>query len=166
MFNPLYPFTTATLEATIKRGCTFFVRNTFPNAFDHFAENIKGYFLITHYDDISKAQAHYNSIEGDPYRYLYDWFNPEHQEKLKLAATQPAGYKIYSSYFYPDYKRKITPIIKEKINKYMYRHTNWKPGKGETVHVDFFLQFGAIFITMRYAGQEIKVKFIDIENSK
>ena len=163
MFNPLYILTIDVLEATVKRGCTYFVRNNYPNAFDHFDDKNKASFVITHYDDKAKAQAHYNAIPYDQYRFFYDWANPKHQEKLKTAATQPAGYKIYSTYFYPDYKKKITPILKEKINKYMYRHTNWKPKKGETVNLDFYLQFGALYATMKYSGMELKVKFEDIE---
>lgn len=164
MFNPLYPFTEEVLNATVNRGCTWFVRNTYTGAFDHFDESIKGYFLITHFNDRSKAEAHYNSIAEDKNRFLYEWSNEEHKSKLLSAAKQPAGFKIYSSYFLPDFKKKITNNLKDKINRYMYRHTDWKPGKGETVNIDFYLQFGSLYITMRYAGQQVKVKFTDIEN--
>ena len=82
MFNPLYPFTNDVLEATIKRGCTFFVRNTYPNALDHFDESIKGYFIITHYDDEAKARAHFNSIVGDAYRHIYNWSDPQQQRAI------------------------------------------------------------------------------------
>lgn len=166
MFNPVYPFTQEVLKATVDRGCLYFVRNAWPNAFDHFNENIKGTFIITHYNDKGKALAHFNSISNDPYRFLYDWNEPEHKEKLKIAASGPEGYKVYSSYFVDDYKKRITNPLKDKINSYMYRHTNWKPSKGETVAVDFFLQFGVLFITMSYAGQQLKVKFEDIEKQR
>lgn len=166
MFNPLYPLTTDVLQATIDRGCVYFVRNTYTQAFDHFDHNIKGYYLFTHYNDLAKAEAHYNSIKHDKSRFLYDWNNPEHQDRLKKAAASPQGYKIFSTYFLPDYKKKITNPLKDKINKYMYRHTDWKPGRGETVNVDFFLQFGTLYITMSYAGQQIKVNFTDIENQR
>ena len=164
MFNPVYPFTAQVLEATINRGCLYFVRNTWPQGFDHFNENIKGNYILTHYNDLAKATAHYNSIANDSSRFLYDWNNAEQQEKLKTAAAGPAGYKIWSAYFLPDYKSKITNPLKDKINRYMYKHTNWKPGRGETVAIDFFLEVGSLFITMRYAGEQQKVKFTDIEN--
>lgn len=163
MFNPVYPFTMEVLQKTVARGCTWFVRNTWPAGFDHFSEDIKGTFIITHYNDKAKALAHYNSISNDPYRFLYDWDEEEHKAKLKTAASGPAGYKVFSSYFLDDYKTKITNRIKDKINHYMYKHTSWKPVKGETVHVDFYLQFGMLFITMRYGGQQISIKFEEIE---
>lgn len=163
MFNPLYPFTKDVLDQTVKRGCRYFVRNTYLQAFDHFNECIEGYFLFSHYDDPSKAEAHFNSIGNDPHRFLYEWDKPAHRERLMMAAGNPKGYRIYSTYFFPDYKKKITKNLKDKINKYMYRHTDWKPGSGETVNIDFYLQFGLLYLTMKYAGQELKIKFADIE---
>lgn len=166
MFNPLYPFTQEVLDATIKRGCIYFVRNNYNSAFDHFNEGIKAYFLFTHYSDHAKALAHYNSITNDPNRFLYSWTDSDHQKKLSIAASNPPGYKIFSSYFMPNYKDKISLILKEKINKYMYRNTDWKPGKNEKVNLDFYLQFGQLFTTMTYAGQQLKVKFTDIEKQR
>jgi hypothetical protein len=166
MFNPVYPFTKEVLEATVKRGCLYFVRNTYSLAFDHFQENIKGYFMISHYNDEAKAKAHYNSLTGDTYRFFYDWENPEHQKRLYDAASYPVEYRIFSTYFHPDYKKKITKQTKDKINTYMYKHTNWKPQRGEMVNLDFFIQFGDLYATMSYAGQQIKVKFEDIETHK
>lgn len=165
MFKPLYPFTTEVLEASIQRGCMWFVRNTFWDAVtDHFDENNKGYFLFSHYNDGAKAEAHFNSIAQDPHRFLYSWNDPIHQERLKAAASYPKGYTIYSAYFLPDYKKKITKPLKEMINAYMYRHTNWKPGRGETVGIDFYLQFGMLYLDMKYGGEELKIKFADIQN--
>ncbi len=166
MFNPLYPFTAQVLEATVKRGCIYFVRNDYPNAMDHFHTGIKAHLLFTHYDDFSKAQAHYNSIPQDKYRFLYNWNNEEHQERLKLAAAQPKEFKIYSSYFLPNFKDLITPFQKQKINKYIDMQTMWRPKKGETIRIDYSLQFGSIFITASYQGNQLKVKFADIENLK
>jgi hypothetical protein len=163
MFNPLYPFTKDVLETTVARGCYYFVRNNYPPAFDHFQDHIKGYFLFTHYNDLSKAEAHFNSITQDPYRKLYNWEVAADQEKLRIAANHPEGYKIFSAYFLPDYKKLVTANIKQKINQYIFRYTNWKPGRGETVHIDFFLQFGALYISLGFAGQQLKITFEEIE---
>jgi hypothetical protein len=166
MFNPNYLFTTQVLDAFVQAGKLYFVRNTYNRAFDHFDETIKGNFIITHYDDEAKAKAHYNSIPSDPHRFLYDWYNSEHQTKLKAAAAQPQGYKIYSTLFYPDWKKKITNHIKDKVSQYVYKHTNWKPGKGEVVNPDLYWQFGQLYTVINYNGQQIKVKFEDIEKQK
>lgn len=163
MFNPVYPFTKEVLYANVKRGCTYFVRNTYKRAFDHFDENIKGYFIFTHYNDHSKALAHYNSISNDAARFLYDWNIPEHQDKLKVATSGLKEYKIFSTFFYPDFKKRITPILKEKINRYVYKHTDWRPEKNNTINVDFDMQFGTLFCTLSFRGQQLKINFDEIE---
>lgn len=165
MFNPVFPFTPQVLQKTVERGCHYFVRNYWSPATDHFEEGINGYFIITHYDDKAKAMAHFNSVTGDKYRHFYNWNVQEDKERLKIAATQPKGYRIFSAYFLDDYQKRITNRLKEKINNYMYRHTSWKPKKGETVSIDFYLQFGSLYITMSYAGSQIRVKFDDIEKT-
>src|SRR5215217_6857148 len=114
MFNPTYPFTKEVLEASVEGGCLYFVRNTYHRLFDHVDENIRGYFLITHYKDYEKANAHLNSIPEDGYRFLYDWNNKEHKTKLYIAASLPEGYKVHSAYFVPDYKDKVTKVLKDK----------------------------------------------------
>ena len=162
MFNPLYPFTEDVLYATVKRGGLWFVRNSF-----NMGEEIAGKsFLITHYNDQAKAETHYNIVSHDAYRFLYRWEDAAGQERLKLAAAKPEGYEIFSSYFYPDYKRKISKKYKEKINKYMYMHTAWKPAGRDTVHVDLYLQFGVMYLHLKYEGEELKIKFADIERIK
>src|SRR4051812_34472471 len=165
MFNPTYPFTKEVLEASVKRGCFYFVRNSYRRPFDHFDEGIKAYLLITHYDDVAKAYAHINSITNDPQRFLYDWKNEEHKKRLYVASSQPEGYKIYSTYFLPDYKDKITATLKDKINSYIYRHTNWKPRKMEVLNVDFYMQYGSLYVAISYTTQKIKIKFDDIEKT-
>lgn len=153
MFNPLYPFTLNVLEATVARGCNFFVRNCYSDG-----------FIFTHYNDRSKATAHYNSISQDPKRFMYDWNETDHRERLKTAAGGTHGYKIYSSYFLPDYKKKITPALKEKINKYIFRYTEWKPAGGDRVGIDLYLQFGTLYLKMKFEAQELSCKFADVES--
>lgn len=164
MFNPVYPFTKEVLETTIKRGCIYFVRNYWNPGADPFHPEIKA-IILTHYDDKAKAQAHYHATGNDIYRFLYDSADPDHLSKLRTAANQPTGYRIYSAYFIPDYKDKITNRLKEKINLWMYRNTHWNPKKGETVNIDFYLQHGQLYVTLVYAGNQRKVKFEDIETT-
>lgn len=163
MYNPLHPFTAPLLDAFVKSGKVYFVRNTFPRAFDHFDEGVKGYFLITHYDDRSKAMAHYDAIGHDKHRYFYEYSNPGHLEKLKVAASQPTGYRIYSAVFVEDWEKHITKELKEKVNRYMYRHTKWKPGRGEKTSLNFYFQFGQLYFSLSYDGDKISGTFDSLE---
>ena len=166
MFNPLFPFTKEVLEATVERGCYWFVRNSYPLAFDHFDTDIKACFIMTHYNDHAKAVAHVNSIDRNASGKLYDWNDAADQEKLYVAADHPKGYKIFSAYFLPDYKKKITVNTRAKINHYLRMHTDWEPGKGETVAVDLFLRFGILYASLGYAGEQIKITFEEIEKQR
>lgn len=52
MFNPIYPFTKAVFEVTVKGG-GHYLRSTYIRLFDHSDENIQGYFLINHNNDVA-----------------------------------------------------------------------------------------------------------------
>jgi hypothetical protein len=164
MFNPLFPFTSEVLQATVQRGGLWFVRNTFDGMTLPAGQNKDGFYLISHYNDPAKAGAHFNSIVHDAHRFLYAWEDPVHRQRLQHAATRPPGFAIYSAYFYPDYKKRMTQKDRDKINRYLYKHTEWKPGGGDTVHVDLYLQFGMLYLHLRFEGQELKIKFADIES--
>ncbi len=97
MFNPLVPLTRPLLEAFVKAGKKYFVRQTYIRGKELLDENVKGYFIFTHYSEIGQAEHHLSAIGQDRSRFLYDWEKSEHQEKLLIAAGKPAGYKIYSS---------------------------------------------------------------------
>ena len=75
----------------------YFVREQYARG----AENSKVFIplLFTHYTqhgiDHERAKRHFELLKKDPYRYLYDSTSDEAVQKLKKAAQQPNGYKIY-----------------------------------------------------------------------
>lgn len=162
-YNPVFPFSIDVLEKSIERGCRFFVRNAWPAGFDHFHHDVKP-IIFTHYNEEDHAKAHFQAVLHDPFRHIYDIQKEDDLNRLKIAANQPAGYKIFSSYFRDDYKRIITKNVKEKINRWMYRNTDWQPKKGQTLHVDFYLKFGKLFCTLSFQGRKIQVTFDEIDN--
>ncbi len=164
MFDPLYPFTGEVLQAAIKSGSCYFVRNTFICSACLPQQQLKGCFIITHYNDKAKADAHYNSSANDKYRFLYHWSEEEHQQKLLNAASNPIGYKIYSSCFIPNFEKRIGKEIKNNINRLIHSLSNQKQKRNEKATVDFYLQFGILYVTIGFAGQQISVKFIDIQS--
>jgi hypothetical protein len=163
MFNPFYPFTQQLLDAFIAKGKTFFVRQTFNRAKDHFDEGIKGCFLFSHYDNIVTAQDHYGAVGYDRNRFLYDWNVPAHREKLMIAASGLKEYKVYAAVFRQDWECGVTNRIREKTRTYVSR-LGWQPRSGENVATNYELQFGELYLRMRYGTREAKVKFEEIEN--
>lgn len=164
MFNPLASWTEEALNGFIQEGKKYFVRQTFNRARHPFDEGIKGYFLFCHYESYAQAKEHYDALVGDPNRFLYDWDNEEHREKLKIAARQPRGYRIYSNTFMPDWERHITDRMKKKVKAFIDKR-GWKPKREETVQIDFYPHFGEVMITLRFREQKLSVKLEEIEKT-
>jgi hypothetical protein len=163
MFNPFHPFTTPLLDAFIKSGKLFFVRQTFNRGRNTLDTTCKGAFLITHYSDLSAAEAHYHALEEDANRYLYFWSREEDSSRLKVAAAGPENYKIYSALFQKEWEARITDRLKKQINAYI-TSLGWRPGKGEGVLPDFYLQFGDLYVQLKWGKRQVRVKFEEIEN--
>ena len=164
MFNPLALLDERSLRGMVSEGHRYFVRQTFNRARDPFAAEIKGCFLFCHYKELAKAKEHYDVLAQDPYRFLYDWENPLHREKLQVAAGGPAGYKIYTNTLVPDWENHITPRIREKIRAYIMR-LGWKPTRVEAVKPVLYPHFGEICVSLRFRKQEVRVTFGEIEKA-
>lgn len=162
MFNPLAPLSPELLDKFIGEDYRYFTRQTFLRAREPFNDAIKAYFLICHYDDEFRAREHFDTLKDDPNRFLYDWQNEEHQQKLRAAATQPAGYKIYANVFLPDWERHLTDRIVNQM-KLFVRSLGWKPKREEGLHPVFYPHFGDVFVSIKFRGQEVKVNFEEIE---
>jgi hypothetical protein len=162
MFNPFAPLSEQLLDAFVKAGKVYFVRQTFKRGKTPLDENIKGYYLITHHSELGAAQAHYGAIAHDPNRYLYDWGKEEDQKKLKIAAGNPEGYKVFAGVFIQDWERHITDRVKNSVKMYI-GSLGWRPGRNETVTPDFYIQFGDLYLKLKFRNKEVRVRFEDIE---
>jgi hypothetical protein len=162
MFNPFHPFTTELLEAFVGAGKRYFVRQCFERARTPFDLGVRGYFLISHYELLTTAQDHFGAIAYDPFRFLYDWQDASHQERLRRAASAPEAYRIYSLVFRPEWENGITDRLKEKTKRYV-AELGWTPKAGEMVTTNYEVQFGELFVRLNYKGRQVKVKFEEIE---
>jgi hypothetical protein len=164
VFNPFAILTPPLLEAFVQSGKRFFVRQQFNRAHDHFHEEVKGYFIITHYAEKGHAEHHYGAISEDAFKFLYDWQDPDHQKKLCIASSQPKGYRIYSSVFNPDWQKHITNRLKQKLRNYVEGKSGWKPTVAETVGFDIYVNYGGLYARLKLRTQEVRVKLEEIEN--
>jgi hypothetical protein len=162
MFNPFCLLTTPLLNSFIRNGKTYFVRQTFNRTKDRFEGNIKASFLFSQYNSLATAQDHFGAIGYDPNRFLYNWDDHLHRERLKIAASQPEGYKIYANVFQKDWERMVTDRMRERVRFYV-KGLGWKPERDENVGTNFEVQFGELFIRLKYGNREAKVKFEEIE---
>ena len=126
-----------------------------------FDEHTKAAFLFTHYNDLNDARTHYNALQQDANRFLYDNNIAEHHAKLEIAAKQPLGYKVYSSLLEQPWKP--SEKMAEKIRHYIGENLTWTPARADTIGAELFTRFGELFITLNYNERLVKVPLADIE---
>lgn len=163
MFNPMCLFSGKLLEAFVKAEKIYFVRQEYQRATSSTDSDIKGIFLITHYDKLGDARQHIEAISEDKYRYLYDWNNLDNRQRLYVAATQPVGYRIYAAVVRPGWESHAKRVLKVKVRKYVEQQIKWFPAGRDVVEFDLYPHFGEVFVRMHFRKQEIKVSLAEVE---
>ncbi len=169
MHNPLTIFSPQLLSVHLQSGNRYFVRQTYERGL-HTASSQqqantappKAAFLISEYTELSRAKIHMAELEADSQAYLYDAEDPEHLRRLNIAASQPAGYAIYAPLLAMR-KWKPTDALKAKIKSYIETRLKWKPKGSDGLDAELFLQFGELFITLKFGRDHAKVRLIEIE---
>lgn len=161
MHNPLVLHSEQLLDALIKAGHRFFIRQTYPRGINPAEPNQKGYYLISHYDDEAKAKIHLAALKNDRYGFMYYLSNIEHEQKLRTASNQPAGYKIYAPLLMKEWQ--ANALIEERMRAYIEHDLKWRPGRGEKVFANLFLQYGELFVTLKFDKNRVRVPLADIE---
>lgn len=166
MYNPFSFLSKPLLDAFVKSGKKYFVRQSFPRAKDHFDEGIKAYFIFTQYSEIDQALHHLNAISHDSSKFLYEWDNPEHRQKLCVAADNPPGYKIYACVLNKHWGKQIESSIKEKTRGFIDKNIGWKPRRSDTVKFILSVDNGELYANLKLGAEEVRVKLEEIENFK
>jgi hypothetical protein len=163
VINPFSILFEKLLWAIVNDGHNYFVRQTFIAPFE------KGYpapgkaFLITHYRDAKKAQAHYDAIPLDPHRHIYNWNIEYEKQKLLLASGQPTGYKIYSAVMVKGASRVLNAEAQPIIRRHVEHSLRWAKG-GQPIKCNIYLEFGEIAVHVKWGIHEARLKLADIKN--
>jgi hypothetical protein len=163
MYNPFPLLTTQMLRIKLADGKRYFVRQTFPRGMQ---AGLRASFLFRAYEAHEKAIAedHINMISSDSNHFLYDAVIPEHLDKLFIAASQPAGFKIYyagkkeQDWKPPaEYQLKLKSYIRAK-------HPGWRPKRGgDKILAGLYEEYGELFLKLSYEDKEEKIPFGEIE---
>lgn len=161
MHNPLVLLKKDLLDAMIASGNQYFIRQSYPRGKDPFDEKIKEAFLISHYNDLHKAEAHYQAVAQDYRKFFYHVGVSEEKAKLYLATEQPEGFKIYANIL-PD---QWTPSkqMGAKIRSYIDGVLKWRVSRNSRVNAALFSEFGELYIKIRNGSHEVKIPLKDIE---
>lgn len=163
IFRPFHIFNGKLLDAFVRAGKRYFVRQAFHCGLAHREEGIRAYFIISHYATLEAAQEHFEAIAKDGTRFLYDWEEPEHRKKLILASKNPEGYRIYSNVFQKDWITQITPDLKSRARRYIQERLFWRPSRFDHVHFTIESRFGELFARIQTRNLEACVRFEEIE---
>ena len=163
MYNPFPLLTPGLLRDQVAKGRRFFVRQNFPRGHDG---RLKAAFLLRAYEAIDRptAEQHLAAIHKDPYAFLYDVTVQDHLVRLKTAATQPFGYKVFYAA-----KKGVdwTPpeAYREKMRHYINRHhPDWRDTQNrEPVEIGLYEEFGELFLKFSHRDKHDTIPFDLIE---
>jgi len=165
MYNPYTILTPEILAAMLKQPM-YFVRQYYPRGLPPGDDNINS-LLFTHYihhdADKERADRHMRLLMKDKYRFLYDSTNELHFEKLKIASSQPSGYRIYINLL--PKKWKANDLLKMKISSYISAKMPWwNYSPKDKLNVTLKERYGELFIALLWRGRQTEVLLDDIEN--
>lgn len=149
MYNPFILLSPELLAHKIAAGKRFFVRQTYLRGLQ---PGIKAAFLLRAYAATEEELAlqHLQVLAADPHARLYDAADPAQAEKLDIAATQPAGYRIYYAGKIGN-KWRPPPAYEYRIKQYIRRrHPEWRPTRGQQIRVGLFEEWGNLWIRLGF----------------
>jgi hypothetical protein len=171
MYNPFPLLTPGLLRDEVAKGKRFFVRQNFPRGYEG---RLKAAFLLRAYEAIDQptAEQHLAALAGpghgggarDPYAFLYDVTIQDHLVRLKTAATQPFGYKV----FYAAKKGvewNPPEAYREKMRHYINRHhPDWRGARGRApIEIGLYEEFGELFLKFSHEDEHDTIPFDLIE---
>jgi hypothetical protein len=163
MYNPFPLLTPGLLRDQVANGKRYFVRQNFPRGH---TRPLKAAFLLRAYEAIDQltAEQHFAALASDPYAFLYDVTIQDHLVRLKTAATQPFGYKIfYAAKKGVDWKPPEN--YREKMRHYINRnHPAWRGIQGrQPVEIGLYEEFGELFLKFSCEDEHDTIPFDLIE---
>lgn len=167
MYNPFPLLSPGLLRDEVAKGKRFFVRQNLPRGYE---PRLKAAFLLRAYEAEDKPVAgqhlaHLTAApKPDPYAFLYDVAIQDHLVRLKTAAAQPFGYKVY----YAAKKGvdwKPPEIYREKMRAYIRsHHPGWRGTRTEDpIEIGLYEEFGELFLKFSCQDEHDTIPFDTIE---
>ena len=168
MLQPFEEFTFSSLQAIKRLKKKYLVSQSYTRASNHFVDVHKIDILLTDYEKLGEAEIHLNAVRHDPYAAILHLESEKHNKKLDEMMSAESKYRLFWSVVKSkkELKERIELRYKDNIRRYISQHTHWKIGADKTINPVINVEFGELFIRLKYAGyQEIRIKFEDIERS-
>ena len=165
MLQPFEPLKLIYLQKLIQLKKYYLVSQTYNRATENFFDQQKISLLFSDYDAEGQAQIHLNAVRHDKYAAILDLRKPDHYKKIVEMMQADSKYLPYWAVVKrtADLEKQINMHYKDNMKAYIRQHTTWRIGGDETIRPAIAVIFGELFITLKYAGQTLKIKFSDIE---
>lgn len=163
MYNPFVTLNEKLLQALLKQPL-YFVREYYARG----TENGKIFIplLFTHYStngvETERAKRHYELLKKDPYRYLYDSSKITDVQKLKIAAKQPDGFKIYVNIL-PDVWTPSRHLKNQVFNYIVANFPGRKNEQSKKIKINIRDLFGKLYLEFAWKGNKVEVILDEIE---
>jgi len=158
-YNPCHLFLPELRDALKYSGFKYFVRQYY---YRGTTEKEQGY-LLSHYRTREEAQRHFDAIAHDQSRLIYDLSKEDDVRRIMIAASQPSGYRVFTSLFSFE-KWEVPGLILDKLKKYIRSYTNFKTGR-PTIQTKPFMLLGEVYLEIKQGKEIIKVSLAEIEKT-
>lgn len=123
--------------------------------------------LISHYThheiDRERALRHMRLLKKDSYRFLYDSTNPIHAEKLKIAAGQPDGFRIFTNVLAR--KWEASPSLKKKIFDHLKENNPGLELPTQNLRISLQDLYGKLYLFLRWKSTSMEILLDEIEKN-
>jgi hypothetical protein len=165
MLQPFEPLKLVYLQKLTQLKKYWLVAQTYKRAADHFSDQQKVSLLFSDYETEGQAQIHLNAVRHDKYAAIIDLRKPAHYKKLTDMLLPGSIYLPFWAVVRStkELEQSVNLLYKDNMKAYIKKNTTWRIGGDETIRPSIAVIFGELFITLKYAGQTLKIKFSDIE---
>ncbi len=165
MLQPFEPLKLIYLQKLVQLKKYWLVSQSYARAADQLTGLEKTGILLSDYDAAGQAQIHLNAVRHDPYAAIIDTRKPAHYKKITDMLTAESDYLPFWAVVKStkELEQQINLQYKDNMKAYIKNNTTWRIGGGETIRPSIAVIFGELFITLKYGGQTLKIKFSDIE---
>lgn len=147
----------------------YLVSQTYDRHIDDILEGSKQGMLISDYDDLGLAKQHLSALKNsnDPLAAIINLTNEKHLETFKNILLINSKYAVYWAAVQSKHilEKQVNAHFKDHIRRYISKNTKWLIARDSGVNPKLQVIFGELFVILRYRGEELRIKFKDIENS-
>lgn len=165
MLQPFELFKSSYIEKLIGLKKNWLVSQTYNRNFDHFGDDKKVNILLSDFDDPGLAKVHLNAVRQDRYASIIYLQKDPHRASLEAMLRPDSKYRVFWAVINSrqELEKLVNSKYKDRMRAYIEKSTNWRVSGNNTIRPVLQLIFGELYILLKHAGQQIRIKFEEIE---